>query len=430
MSSQITLAIQPSLALPERWSVDYWYNDRPKAVYQAGLFTFESRGEAETAAANMQSNLESRGMKVTAVHFDTNASKTIVSRSSDETEEEIAKRLQDYVKSAYSPIQKLSLSSLFDVSNWPKWLKAIVSGSPHVLSLIVLAALLFRGSFERLLGFVMPKELDLGTTMLLASAPLLLLATTLSVYFKRARLSSQLDRVKNWILHAVIFYGWDEYRFRSLVRKELAGLEYASALNMFEQLNQQDPSSFDDLARTFDQSADREGLATALVSLNDQKQLTTTERFLLKVVTTLVRDDFARKVQALAGMSGEPDYRPAQLAILPFHVLISFDVNPTMLGLLNGNIAIASSKTFHEDRLKVGMMLFLLLTTFLAICPALVWSTALSWRVSSMLFIFNIAASALTIFLLSWRPVEVAFKHRFIPRGLSLHECAGALNLM
>lgn len=130
MSSQITLAIQPSLALPGRWSVDYWYNDRPKAVYQAGLFTFESRGEAETAAANMQSNLESRGMEVTAVHFDTNASKTIVSRSSDETEEEIAKRLQDYVKSAYSPIQKLSLSSLFDVSNWPKWLKAIVSGSP------------------------------------------------------------------------------------------------------------------------------------------------------------------------------------------------------------------------------------------------------------------------------------------------------------
>ncbi len=402
MSSRITLAVRPSLASPERWSVDYWHDDRVEAAYQAALLTYASHDEATKTAANIQSALETQNIKVTSVQLDSNASRTIVKQWGVETEEEITRRFEDYLKSAFSPLQKLSGSNVFDITNWSKALKAMAGGSPHLLSLLVLGVLLFRGPFERLLNSIMPSELNLTADSVLASVPLLLLVITVRVYFKRARLSSQLDRVRKWILQAVVSYGWDRDRFRKLLTKEIGALEYASIAEFLEQANEQDANSSGKVMN---------------------------ETLSAEFESSLLRDDFARKVQALAGISGEPDYRPNQLAIFPYQILLSLNsIKLTMSALLQGkNFSVAPYKVFSGKLIFAAMLgLFI---SLLIISPALVWTTALSWQLSRVLFIVNLAASLLTILLLTWRPLFVAFKHRYLPRGLSLYEC-DSLNLL
>jgi hypothetical protein len=66
----------------------------------------------------------------------------------------------------------------------------------------------------------------------------------------------------------------------------------------------------------------------------------------------------------------------------------------------------------------------------LVIIPSLLWSTALAWRVSPILFFIDIVAIGFTVLLLTRRPLAVAFRRSFLPKGLALHECVGALNVM
>jgi len=215
--------------------------------------------------------------------------------------------------------------------------------------------------------------------------------------------------VRQWILQAVISYDWDHNRVHALVRRELSGLEYASVGNMLEQVIQRDPSSLTNLAQALSKEPD------------DRKELT----------ADLLRDDFARKIQALAGMAAEPDYRPQQLAIFPLHLLVSLNsVKSTIMGLLSGGASsVDSSKAFHEGMTLLGMMLGLVLS-LVVILPSLVWTTTLSWQVSPTLFVLNVIAGVLTILLLARRPAAVAIRRSFIPKGLALHECVGAFNIM
>ena len=409
MSVQITLAIRPSLAFPERWSVDYWQNNNVAAAYQAALLTFDFPEAAETAAANVQLTLQKQGAEITRVKHDSNASREI-GQFPCKSEEEVTKHLEAYVKGSFSPLQKLSLAKLFDITNWSKGIKALVSNSPHFLSLLILATLLLRGPFDRLLRSVVPKELDLSSAEILASAPLLLLAATLHVYMKRVRLSTQLDRVRQWILQATISYGWDRKRFEALASKELAGLEFASVTNSFEATNRRDPSSLSNLTRALGKKVEKP----------------------TELVEAVLRDDFARKIQALSGMASEPDYQPKQMAIFPYHLLISLgSVRTTIIGLLEGgDISSAeSSKLFHEGMTIIGMMLGLVLS-MAVICPTLIWTTILSWHVSPLLFGFDVIASLATVWLLTSRGLAVALRRSFLPKGLNLQDCAGAFNVM
>jgi hypothetical protein len=304
MSDKITLAIRPSLAFPKRWSIDFWHNSRVEATYQAALFTYDSPDEAASEAANIQLGLEARGVEITRVKCDSNASRTI--ELPRENEEAIAKHLEAHVKRSFSFLKKFSLATLFDITSWAKGLKAVASRSPHVLSLIVLGTLFFRGPFERLLRSIVPKELELSPDVLLASAPLLLFVVTYFTYLKRVQMSNQLDRVRQWILQLVVLYGWDHVQVRTLVSKELAELEYASVMNIIDPASRQSPSSFSNLVQALGGKLDRKSGEGAR-----------------DLVDVLLRDDFARKIQALAGMAAEPDYRPKQLGIIPLYFLLS-----------------------------------------------------------------------------------------------------------
>jgi hypothetical protein len=184
--------------------------------------------------------------------------------------------------------------------------------------------------------------------------------------------------------------------------------------NILEQANQRDPNSYSKLVQALGKN------------LEDHKDKVTHQ-----LAADLLRDDFARKIQALAGMAAEPDYWPKQLAIFPLHLLISLNsVKSTILGLLQGrDSSVAWSKEFHEGMTLLGMM-FGLLLSLLVISPTLVWTTALSWQISPLLLLLDIIACALTVLLLTRRPVAVAVRRSFVPKGLALHECLGALNIM
>lgn len=412
MSAKITLAIRPSLAFPKRWSIDYWLDNHVEASYQASFVTFASPDDAAaTAAEKIKLSCETQGAEVTLIHQESNASRC-GDQYQHESEEEITKHLESYVNSAFSVLPKVTLASFFDITNWPKVLKAIPS-SPFLLSVLILATLLFRGPFERLLGSIVPKELGFTPTILLAVAPLLLLMATLYEHTTRERISVQQDRVRQWILHGVISYNWDHNRVRVLAQRELSELEYASIASMADSVSSRDPSSYRNLVQALGEKME-EQQGTSVDQLKDD----------------LLRDDFARKIQALAGVAAESDYQPAGLAISPFLLLVSLaSVESTIRGLLQGtSSAVAFAHRYNAGMSQFGIMLGLLLK-FLVICPTLIWTTALSWQISPFLLILNMLVSLLTILLLARHPLDVAVRRRFVPRGLGLDECTGALIL-
>ena len=410
---RITVAIRPSLALPKRWSVDYWQDDRVEAAYQVSLLTFDSAKAAAPAAAKIQSDFEAAGVQVTRVQSDANPSR-VIRQPPCASEEELSKHLEAYVKDAFAPLTKITLASLFDLENLTKILKALATKSPHVLSLIILGALFFRGFFQRLLESIVPKELGLSFTELLAASPILLLVVTAYVYLARARVSSQMDRVRQWILQAVVSYGWDHTRFREFVRKELAKIEFANVCNYFDEANRRDPISFSNLIQTLGKTIEAKD--------GDYREF----------AGMLLRDDFARKIQALAGIGGEPDYRPKHLAVLPFHLLLSLSaIRSTILGITHAAVikSIEMSRQYHEGMILIGFMIGAIVSLLL-LAPALIWTTSLAWSISGWLFAIDVAAAVVTVLLLIIRPLAVAFRRKYVPRGLGLHECAGALNVM
>jgi hypothetical protein len=414
LSKNTTLCIRPSLAFPERWSVDYWLNGHPKAAYQASLLTFGSPEESRKTASQIKASWEARGKTLHLSDENKNVSRDTIP-SPRETEGEIKKHLENYVEKAFEPMRKFSFASFFDVTKWVKGIKAIGPKSPHLLSFLILGALFFRGPLERLLAAVVPSELGLKAPQLLAGAPILILASTLFAHFQRTRASSQLNRIREWILQLTVFCGWDRDRFLVLMGKEFEKLEYASTVDLISSVVKRDPSSFTNLARD-------------LVSTPEGSRSQETGQ----LMRDLLRDDFARKIQALAGLAGEQDYRPTELGIFPFHLLLSLlSVKTIMLGLREAEPAagVDFSQRFNEGAILLGMILGLVLGLAI-IVPTLVWTTALSLTVSPLLFTLDLVASLVTLSLLTRRPLAVVFRRRFIPRGLNLYECGGALNVL
>ena len=131
-------------------------------------------------------------------------------------------------------------------------------------------------------------------------------------------------------------------------------------------------------------------------------------------------------------MAGEPDYKPGQIAISPLFLLISLtSVKTTIQGLLmGGKPSVVRSKAYNEGMVLFGMLGVGIVLSAVVICPTLVWTTALSWSSSRLLFGADVIASMLTVFLLFWRPLAVGLRRSYVPRGLYLHECAGAFNIM
>jgi len=280
-SGNLTLCIRPSLSFPKRWSVDYWLEGRREAAYQASFVTFACPEEAREAAAQIKAAVGSGGDTVQIIEENENISRGTIAGSL-ESEEEIKKHLEKYLEKAFEPMRKFSLTNLFEIKNW----KAVATRSPHLLSLLILAALFFHGRLEKLLVSLIPGDLGLKASEVLLAAPIIILAATLLVDFERTRGSYQLDLVREWILKLTVFFSWDRGRFLALSRKELAQLEYASTVKMLESAGRRDPSSATNLLKHLHLKEDKQEL----------------------LASRLLQGDFARKIQALAGMAAEKDY--------------------------------------------------------------------------------------------------------------------------
>lgn len=408
----VTLVIRPSLAFPTRWSVDYRSNDSP-ATYQASFVTHPSRESAIQAAQAIRSNLEVTGITIEVLQEESNSS-ALTARKSNESEEKIKKRLESYLDHLFEPIRKLSLREFFDMSNWPKGLKAAATKSPHLLSLVILATLFFPQPLDGLLAWILPKDFPLGSSQILTIGPLLIGLTTLVVYYERARVANRADKVREWILQLTVEFGWDRDQFGGLLLSELQQIDYASFTHMIEGWNERDQNSLTKLA---------DKLSIQLEGSDERK---------IDVLTNqLIDGDFARKIQALASVAAEGDYKPKHLAIFPFLLIVSLNsVRATMQGLLQGEstTAIESVHQFHEGMVYMGFLLGAVLS-LVVFLPGLIWTLVLSWSVSVGLFLINLLASLFTVWILVLRPLGTIGNKRGIPRGLGMHECAGALNV-
>jgi hypothetical protein len=427
VSRHVTLCVRPCLAAAGRWSVDYWLDGSAQAAYQYGLNTYDSVEIARQTVIHSKAYLEANGNTVQVVEDTGNASRDLIPRL-QATEDELTKHLQKYVEKSYEPARTMNAASFFEIGGWAKRVKALAKKSPVVFSLLTLAVLVFRGPLSKLLGSIplgkllfsfVPNELGLKPSQLLECAPLLILMTALFVRARRRRESIELNRVRVWILQLAVFFDWDYFKFFGLITKEFGQLEYASYVDQLASIERRNPGSFTNVVNQ---------LTTRLPGDAPDK----TEKF----VRTLVRDDFARKVQGLAGLGGEHDYNARDLAVLPLHLLVSNNAVKTIaMGLMGttsdgsfGPAGVASARREMEraavNGIKLGMVLILAI-----VVPALAWTTALSLKASVVLFTLDVIASLATLWLMMRRPVEVGVQHKFIPRGLELHECAGALKL-
>jgi hypothetical protein len=100
------------------------------------------------------------------------------------------------------------------------------------------------------------------------------------------------------------------------------------------------------------------------------------------------------------------------------------------MGLLGGQTtSLKSAQTFREGMFFIGLLIGVLLS-LIVLLPGIIWATILSWSLSSVLFGANLIAILLSIWLLVLRPSAVVLQHKFIPRGLGIHECQGALMIV
>jgi hypothetical protein len=411
----LTLCVRPCLAAPGRWTVDYWLDGRPAAAYQAVPYTFGSREEARWNASRIQASRTATGDTVQFVEADVNTSRDSIPKPR-ETEDEIKKRLEGYVEKFYEAARGDMAESFFDLKKIAKFVGEFTTKSPLMLSLVTLVALAFHGR-EELMTTAVTSEFGIHATQLLAVAPILILFATLFAHTRRKQTSKKMARVREWVLQLAICYGWDCDRFVGILRKEFMGLDYAAIADKMANLEKSHLLSFTNLTQQ---------VGARLEGKPGEK----TEEFM----KLLRLNDFTRKVQALAGMGEEPDFRAKDFAILPFQLLLSpFSLTPIVLGLLGATghppfslDGVFASRAINERTALRGFWLGLLLILAIVL-PALAWATWLSARLSPMLAIANAAASSLAIWLIVRRPLAIGWRHRLIPHGLELHECSGAL---
>jgi hypothetical protein len=427
VSRNVVLCVRPCLAAVGRWSVDYWFDGDAQAAYQYGLNTFDSVEIARQASLQDKAYLDANGNTVQIFEQSKNASRDSIP-ALQATEEELTKHLQKYVEKSYEPARTMNAASFFEIGGWAKSVNALAKKSPVIFSFLTLVALVFHGPLARLLGSIplakmllsfMPNELDLKPSQLLECAPLLILITALYVRARRRRESVELNRVRVWILQLAVFFDWDYFKFLGLITKEFGQLEYASYVDQLASMERRNPASFTNVIHQ-------------LTLRLDGDAPDKTDKF----VRTLVRDDFARKIQGLAGLGGERDYKARDLAVFPLHLLLS---NNAVKTVVMGLIGVTSDKAFGPagvmsakrdgERTAVAAVKLGIVVILAIVGSALVWTTVLAFKVSVVLFVLDVIASLVTFLLLVQRPVAVGFQHKFIPRGLELHECAGALKL-
>jgi hypothetical protein len=234
------------------------------------------------------------------VQEETNVSRDGITKP-QESEEEISKNLAKYIENSYKIIRTFTVGNFFDVANLLKFIKAATTRSPHLLSLLALVALLFGGPVQNFFSRILPKELGLDGPHLLGASALLVAAAALWVHYARARMSIQEDKIRQWIVQLSIIYGWKTDRFVGLLQKELQQLDYASFVNLAQTLVQRDPTS-----------------VTNLLKRLPIKEGSGRQEDISQLFSQISNEDFARKIQALTGVAGEPGYRPKYLAVRPF----------------------------------------------------------------------------------------------------------------
>src|SRR5271157_133697 len=405
----ITLSVRPSLAFPSRWSVDWWDDTNPEAAFQASLKTFDTAEKAYKSAEQIKVTLESRGSAVRLIQENKNISRELIPKPVD-TEEDIITNLKEHIEKTLEPLANISIASFFDLANWDQVIKDMALKSPVSLSILVLIVLLFRGLLDKLLESIIPSVLGLNAAQIIAGAPLLVLISALYAYFYRSRISNQLDRAREWILQLTIFFGWDRNRFREIMLKELGHLEYASSMNQIKSFNKKDPTSLPRLLKTLDEK---------YVKLNDED--------VNQLGIELLRDDFAKKIQALTGLGKQNGYNPKDLAISPNLLIMSnLSVNTILLGFLSGKPnGITLTQQFYDRMTIIGMLIGFLIDLII-IVPALVLTNIIAFNVSPFMFIVDLIASFLAVWLFANRPLRIIFGRQFIPQGLFLEECAGS----
>jgi len=220
MLENIVLSVRPSLANPTRWSVDFWTEGRPRAAYQASFFTYPSSQDATRAAQVLQEYFEREGITVRQAHFDHNASRDELS-AGNESEEDIKKHLEKLSSDA----PPLDASKLLNPGEWPKLLKSSIVGHPRLLSVVVIAALAFGGTFEELFRSLALGGFETGWKGLLACSPLAIAAAALLSHVRRSLIqierANQAESLRQSILELVVHHGWDRDRFVATQRKRL-----------------------------------------------------------------------------------------------------------------------------------------------------------------------------------------------------------------
>ncbi|MGA9667645.1 MAG: hypothetical protein WBQ94_00465 [Terracidiphilus sp.] len=418
LHGNVTVCARPSLGAAGRWSVDYWQDGHPQAAYQAGLVTYDSAEQARQAAFQFKTYLEPRGCQVSVIEQATNGSQDSIPKPR-ESEDEIKKHLQSYIEKFSAPMRTTTIASFFEIQNWAKSVKALANKSTVLFSLLALAFLIFRGPLNRLIEAVIPNEFALKMPQLLEYAPMLLLLTTLGIHFRSQRESTQLNRVRVWVLQLAVYFGWDYYQFQDLLTKEFQQLDYASFADRFSDLEKRNPASFTNVLNE---------VAKRLEGSPGEK----TDQFL----KTLIRDDFARKIQALAGLGAEPEFKARNLALMPLHLILSNSaVKTIMLGFLGatpdrsyGPAGVEPSRVAQEkaalQAVKMGLIMI-----FVVVVPTLAWTTVLALKVSPLLFAADCVASLLTLAVVAKRASMIVFRRQLAVGGLDLHECAGAMKL-
>jgi hypothetical protein len=418
ISKDRTLCIRPSLADAGRWSIDTWLDATPYAAYQATLETFPSAEEAQKALPFVQADFAGKGGNLRTVREETNASRTRIPQVSM-SEEELKKHLQKYIESSLEQVRKFSMASFFEPKNWVKTINALAARSPLVLSILTIVAVLFRSGFEHALAFVLPDKIDFLAPEALKAAPLIILLSTCFVQFSTGKVSIELDRVRQWLLLLVVQYKWDLEKVLGMMRTEFEQLDYASHVNRAWRFEKRNPASF-----------------TNVVAHLTQRMGGDSPERAERLVRDVLRDDFARKIQALAGVSGEADYDPAQLAVNPLKLLLSIEsVNIILLGILgatpdhtSGSQGIVSSRRFHE-RIAVRAATAGTVVIAAIVATALALATHLAFKAAPWLFVADIAASLAVLGMILRRPFLIVGRRRYIPRGLELYEIGSALKL-
>lgn len=409
------ICTRPSLASPQRLSVDIGIDGDIGRSYQGAFVTFESGEEAKKISDHIANELRGLGLKVSVEKSDQNPSRDQI--DADEyanlPEEEIKKRLSVHIKKLMTPVKDVTLAKVLDIGNWPKIMKWLGKRSPQFVALLVIFAFMFHGWADDFIKLILPKEFKLNISTLLATSPALILLAAFFSNAERAEFSSENDRARRLILQAAVRCGWGRDRFAQLFLDEVQEPDYAPFMEASERLMTNWNTPIAELVAV--QSVQR--------TLGEVKNKTPDD-----IVRDLIQGDFERKVQALASVANEPGYRANRLPILPLFLIASLDGVKATIQTIGaaGNPKVPDVRKFQDAMYLLGT-LFGVAAGIGLVIPALILAIIAAYQASLALFAMGIVISIMTLWVLLRRPFAVVFGRKCYPVGLALHECRGAI---